>query len=276
MVAAILLLTAIPSTLALAGGTGRLPALGWNRSATLGFSSYCTSLTLRSWNAYHCDVDASKILTAANDIVNKGFKDAGYEYVNIDDCWSVKSGRDNVTHQIIPDPVKFPNGIEGLADRIHGMGLKIGIYSSAGTETCAGYPASIGYESIDAATFAGWGVDYLKYDNCNVPTNWTDTCYSCYADPGTGPGFVNGTCVNTTGLCPPGYDYSQSRTAERYRIMRNALEAQNRTILYSLCEWGTQDVWTWGNETANSWRTTGDIERKLDMQTLKDANAYDG
>ncbi len=86
-------------------------------------------------------------------------QDAGYEYINIDDCWSVQEGRDSETHQIIPDPDKFPDGISGLAEKIHGMGLKIGIYSSAGTKTCAGYPASIGYESVDTATFASWGID---------------------------------------------------------------------------------------------------------------------
>lgn len=86
-------------------------------------------------------------------------QDLGYNYVNLDDCWSVIDGRDTETHQLIPDPEKFPNGIAGLADEIHAMGFKIGIYSSAGTETCAGYPASIGYESIDAATWAAWGID---------------------------------------------------------------------------------------------------------------------
>lgn len=86
-------------------------------------------------------------------------QDAGYQYVNLDDCWSVKSGRDNVTDQLVPDPDKFPDGISGLADTIHDMGFKLGIYSSAGTLTCADYPASIGYESLDAATWAGWGVD---------------------------------------------------------------------------------------------------------------------
>lgn len=85
-------------------------------------------------------------------------QDAGYEYVNVDDCWSVKSGR-NANGQIVPDPTKFPDGISGTADKIHAMGLKMGIYSSAGTETCAGYPASLGYEDIDAATFAAWGID---------------------------------------------------------------------------------------------------------------------
>lgn len=79
--------------------------------------------------------------------------------MNLDDCWSVQSGRDNETDQLIPDPDKFPDGISGLADTIHDMGFKLGIYSSAGTLTCADYPASIGYESIDAATWAAWGVD---------------------------------------------------------------------------------------------------------------------
>lgn len=86
-------------------------------------------------------------------------QDAGYEYVNLDDCWQIMTGRDPVTDQLIPDPEKFPDGISGLADKIHDMGFKIGIYSSAGTETCAGYPASIGFESVDAATWAAWGID---------------------------------------------------------------------------------------------------------------------
>jgi alpha-galactosidase len=88
---------------------------------------------------------------------------AGYQYVNIDDCWSVKSGRDSKTNQIKPDLAKFPQGISGLANKIHGLGLKLGIYSSAGTETCADYPASLGYEAVDAATFASWGID------CEIP-----------------------------------------------------------------------------------------------------------
>jgi len=96
-------------------------------------------------------------------------QDAGYEYVNIDDCWSVKSGRDNETNRLIPDPAKFPNGISGTADQIHEMGLKLGIYSSAGTETCAYYPASIGHEQIDAETWAEWGIDC---ESCNVSIWW--------------------------------------------------------------------------------------------------------
>lgn len=79
--------------------------------------------------------------------------------MNLDDCWSIKTGRDKNTNELIPDLAKFPEGISGLADRIHDMGFKLGIYSSAGTETCAGYPASIGHEITDAASWAAWGVD---------------------------------------------------------------------------------------------------------------------
>ncbi|RYC60802.1 hypothetical protein CHU98_g5387 [Xylaria longipes] len=230
------------SALEWADGTGKLPALGWN-----------------SWNAYHCDINESLILGAAKAM------DAGYEYVNLDDCWSVKSGRDNETQQLVPDPERFPNGISGLADQIHELGFKIGIYSSAGTETCAGYPASIGYESIDAATWAAWGIDYLKYDNCNVPSNWTDECNACVYNRNEPGDYVNGTCVDSDNYCPSGYDYNTSNSAERYAIMRDALQAQNRTILYSLCEWGTAGVEQWGNETGNSWRMSDDIQPAWDV-----------
>ncbi|GAP92717.1 putative alpha-galactosidase [Rosellinia necatrix] len=231
------------SALEWADGTGKLPALGWN-----------------SWNAYHCDINETLILDAAKAMVEFGFKDAGYEYVNLDDCWSVKDGRDSETQQLVPDPERFPNGISGLADQIHEMGLKVGIYSSAGTATCAGYPASIGYESIDAATWAAWGIDYLKYDNCNVPSNWTDECNACVYNLNNPDNYVNGTCVDPNNYCPDGYDYTGSNSAKRYEIMRDALQAQNRTILYSLCEWGTAGVEQWGNKTGNSWRMSDDIQ----------------
>ena len=237
---------------------GRLPALGWN-----------------SWNAYHCDVNETKILAAANYIVSLGLKDAGYEFVNsgsipptrdfsyvdriptVDDCWEVKSGRDTTTGQLLPDPTAFPNGISGVADSVHSMGLKLGLYGSAGTETCAGYPAEIGHESLDAATFAAWGVDYWKYDNCNVPASWTDEYDYCVPD--SSELLANGTCPVTSRTAPAGYDWSTSNTTKRYNIMRDALVAQNRTILYSLCCWGDADVISWGNGTANSWRMSGDI-----------------
>ncbi|KAF4780595.1 alpha-galactosidase [Colletotrichum scovillei] len=140
------------------GKTGRLPALGWN-----------------SWNEYGCDINETVFLTVAQHIVDLGLKDLGYEYVNIDDCWSDKElRRDNVTKEIIVDKVKFPQGIKHTVDKIHELGLKVGIYSDAGTSTCGGFEGSLGYEEIDAATFAKWGIDYLKYDNCNVPKEWFD------------------------------------------------------------------------------------------------------
>lgn len=144
----LLCLLSHPSTgLEKPNSVGRVPALGWN-----------------SWNAYGCNINSSSFLTAANALLSTGLKDAGYIYVNIDDCWSMKDGRDDQTHQLIPNATRFPDGIKGVADEVHDLGLRLGIYSSAGTETCGGYPASIGYESIDAATWAAWGVDYLKYD----------------------------------------------------------------------------------------------------------------
>jgi alpha-galactosidase len=114
-----------------------------------------------SWNKYQCNVNETVIVNVANAISSSGLKDLGYHYVNIDDCWALKQ-RDNTTQRIVPDPVKFPNGIKGVADKVHALGLKLGIYSDAGTNTCAGYPGSYGYEQIDAETFSEWGIDYLK------------------------------------------------------------------------------------------------------------------
>ncbi|KAK5150074.1 hypothetical protein LTS14_010439 [Recurvomyces mirabilis] len=269
----------LPAVLALErpGGVGRLPALGWN-----------------SWNIYGCNIDEAKVLEAANGIIDLGFKDAGYEYIIPDDCWSDLDGRDPVTFQLRPNATKFPDGIKGTADQVHALGLKYGIYSSAGEKTCGGYPASLGYEEIDAATFASWGVDYLKYDNCYVPEYWQDDCLACNADPTYTPdGVVNGSCTSATPevklypfsqpsdtlfpLCALGWptdgvNYTAKYTALRFRIMQNALESQNRTILYSLCEWGTDHPWEWANATGNSWRTTNDInpawERILQILNL--------
>ncbi|KAL9114272.1 MAG: hypothetical protein Q9227_001694 [Pyrenula ochraceoflavens] len=235
--------------LELPDGVGKLPALGWN-----------------SWNAYHCDVDEDKIMAAANSVV--GLENVA-QFFEVDDCWSVKAGRDNVTQQIIPNSTTFPDGIDGLAAKIHDLGLKIGIYSSAGTETCAGYPASIFHESIDAATFADWGIDYLKYDNCNVPSNVTDEYSFCIADPDDGEwpadSFSNGTCTQQPAspnppLAPAGYDWTTSNTYKRYAAMRDALGAQNRTILFSLCAWGHADVQDWSRTVGQSFRMSGDIQ----------------
>ncbi|KAF2792488.1 glycoside hydrolase family 27 protein [Melanomma pulvis-pyrius CBS 109.77] len=227
--------------LVLNNNVGKLPVLGWN-----------------SWNAYHCDINEEQILNTGRQFIDLGLTDVGYKYINIDDCWSVKDHRDPVTNRIIPDPTRFPNGISHTARYLHELGFKLGIYSSAGTTTCAGYPASLGFESVDAAAWAEWGVDYLKYDNCNFPQELTDECKACV--PENRDDLVNGTCTNTNGLCPPDYDYTQSHTHARYTTMRDALLAQPRTILYSLCEWGEAGVNQWGNDTASSWRMSFDID----------------
>ncbi|KAJ7660341.1 glycoside hydrolase, partial [Mycena polygramma] len=194
---------------------GKTPALGWN-----------------SWNAYACSINATKILAAANQFVSLGLKAAGYQYINIDDCWSLMA-RNSTNNQIIPDPTKFPSGISAVATQVHALGLKFGIYSDAGTATCAGFPGSLGFENLDAATFNSWGVDYLKYDNCNVPGNWSDTAL------------------------PENGDWYNSNSAIRYRQMTAALAAQARPVQFNLCLWGNYDVWDWGSRVGHSWRLTG-------------------
>jgi len=199
---------------------GRLPTLGWN-----------------SWNAFHCGVDEEKVLSAANSFISLGLKDAGYVYVNIDDCWSDLSGRDS-QGRIQPNLTLFPDGIAGTAQKVHDMGLMLGLYSDAGTKTCAGYPASLGTEDVDAQTFADWGVDYLKYDNCNVPANWTDA-------------------ANYT-------DWSQSNTAQRFRQMSDAIQSLPSPMFFEICDQGSAMVWTWGATIGQSWRMTDDIQSNWD------------
>ncbi|MEV0819625.1 NPCBM/NEW2 domain-containing protein [Nonomuraea rubra] len=175
-----------------------------------------------NWNAFGCDVNETLIKETADAFVSTGLKDAGYRYVNIDDCWSLRErGPDG---RLVPDPAKFPNGIKGVADYVHGKGLKLGIYGDAGTKTCAGYPGSLGHEELDAQTWADWGIDYLKYDNCNNQS-----------------------------------DGSQEDYVRRYTAMRQALDRTGRSIVYSICEWGTSRPWTWAKGIGHLWRTTGDI-----------------
>ncbi|KAI9754610.1 MAG: GTP cyclohydrolase II [Chaenotheca gracillima] len=175
-----------------------------------------------NWNAFGCDVSEDLLLGTAQKIVDYGLRDLGYHYVILDDCWSV--GRsDNGT--LMPNSTRFPNGMGHVADRLHSMNLGFGMYSSAGTLTCARYPASLGYEEQDAKTFASWGVDYLKYDNC--------------------------------------YNEGQSGTPQitynRYKKMGDALNATGRPILYSLCNWGEDYPWKWAQTISNSWRMSGDV-----------------
>jgi alpha-galactosidase len=218
VLAAALSLTAAP-LIAFTISAPQAMALGNNLALTpqMGFND---------WNAYGCNVSESLIKSTALAMHNNGMQAAGYQYVNIDDCWLTHS-RDSSGH-LVPDPAKFPDGISGTATYVHSLGLKLGIYEDAGTMTCAGFPGSLGHEQTDANSFASWGVDYLKYDNC-------------YADG-----------VNQTSGGGPS---AQSR----YTTMRDALAATGRPILFSLCDWGMQNPWTWGPSVGNSWRTTGDI-----------------
>lgn len=127
---------------------GQTPPLGWN-----------------SWNTFACDVNEKLIREMADAMVTSGMKDAGYEYINIDDCWH---GQRDADGNIQVDEERFPSGMKALADYVHSKGLKIGIYSDAGNKTCAGYPGSRGHEYQDALTYAEWGIDYLKYDWCDT------------------------------------------------------------------------------------------------------------
>ncbi|HHL58053.1 MAG TPA: glycoside hydrolase family 27 protein, partial [Bacteroidetes bacterium] len=143
-------------------GLALTPPMGWN-----------------SWNKFGCDVSEQLIKEIADAMVSSGMKDAGYEYVVIDDCWQV--GRDE-NGNIIPDPERFPSGMKALADYIHAKGLKFGIYSDAGTQTCQKRPGSRGYEFQDARTYASWGVDYVKYDWCNTSTQNAQASYKLMRD----------------------------------------------------------------------------------------------
>ncbi|WP_405673070.1 NPCBM/NEW2 domain-containing protein [Streptomyces sp. NBC_01530] len=194
-----------PTAPTLADGVALTPPMGFN-----------------NWNSTHCrpEFNESMVKGTADLFVEKGLKDAGYQYVNLDDCWALPN-RD-ADGRLVPDPVRFPNGIKAVADYVHSKGLKLGIYTSAGTKTCdsAGFPGALGHEYSDARQFADWGVDYLKYDNCN----------------------------------------NQGVDAKlRYTTMRDALKATGRPIVYSICEWGQNKPWEWAAEVGHSWRTTGDI-----------------
>ncbi|WP_246143760.1 glycoside hydrolase family 27 protein [Actinacidiphila oryziradicis] len=212
---ALLVLGTAPPAQALNNGLARTPPMGWN-----------------DWNAFGCSVSEQLVEQTADYLVSSGLKDAGYSYVNIDDCW-MTSAR-NSAGQLVPDPAKFPDGISGTAAYVHAKGLKLGIYESAGTATCQGYPGSLNHEQTDANSFAAWGVDYLKYDNCN-----------------------------NQGI----------NDQQRYTAMRDALANTGRPILYSLCNWGLASVWTWGAGVGNSWRTTNDINASFStMLSIYKAN----
>ncbi|MDP4210277.1 MAG: glycoside hydrolase family 27 protein [Bacteroidota bacterium] len=183
----------------------KTPPMGWN-----------------SWNKFACNVSEDLIMQMADAMASSGMKDAGYEYVVIDDCWQVDR---DANGEIVVDQKRFPHGIKYLADYIHSKGLKFGIYSCAGSMTCAGRPGGRGHEFQDARTYARWGVDYLKYDWCNTTTQ---------------------------------------NAKSSYITMRDGLFAARRPIVFSICEWGTAKPWEWGKEAGHLWRTTGDIVDRWD------------
>ena len=160
-----LVLTAIGCAaplLALDNGLARTPPMGWN-----------------SWNKFGCKVSESLIREMADTLVSSGMRDAGYQYLVIDDCWQVSR---DATGNIVPDAGNFPSGIKALADYVHSKGLKFGLYSDAGTGTCQNRPGGRGYEYQDARQYAAWGVDYLKYDWCNHTTQDSQSSYALMSD----------------------------------------------------------------------------------------------
>ena len=146
--ALVLALVAAEGPAAASDGLALTPPMGWN-----------------SWNRFHCDVSEQVVRDAADAMVASGMKDAGYQYVVVDDCWQGERDREG---RIAPDPARFPSGMRALADYVHSRGLKFGLYSDAGTLTCATRPGSKDHEGLDARTYAEWGVDYLKYDWCHT------------------------------------------------------------------------------------------------------------
>jgi len=192
-------------------GLAKTPPMGWN-----------------SWNKFAGRVDDATVRAIADAMASNGMKNAGYLYINIDDTW--EAGRNDKGE--IQTNKKFPD-MKALADYVHKKGLRLGIYSSPGPNTCAGYEGSYGHEEQDAMTFAKWGIDYLKYDWCGARTLYTD-----------------------------------EEMPAIYQKMGDALLKTGRPIVYSLCQYGRLDVWKWGAEVGgNLWRTTGDIRDTWDSMT---------
>ena len=181
-------------------GLGDTPQMGWS-----------------TWNCFQGKIDEQQVREIADAMVKEGLRDAGYVFLNIDDCWHGHRDKDGF---IQSDVKRFGTGFKSLADDVHAQGLKIGIYSDAGTQTCAGMPGSLGHEYQDALQYARWGVDYLKYDWCNT-TN------------------VNAKCA--------------------YQLISDAIHEAGRPIFLSMCEWGSNKPWRWARDIGNSWRTTPDI-----------------
>jgi len=181
------------------------PPMGWN-----------------TWNMFAWNIHEDSVRQTADALATMGFRDLGYEYIVIDDCWSRKSGRDS-HGDLVPDPEKFPSGMKALADYVHNLGFKIGIYSDAADLTCGSHPGSYGFEDQDAHLWASWGFDFLKYDYCNAP-------------------------------------FDQESAIQRYTRMGEALRSSGRQFLFSLCEWGGRSPHLWGRSVGGQmWRVSGDV-----------------
>ncbi len=199
-------------------GLALTPPMGWN-----------------TWNTFQRNINEDLIKGTAKIIAESGLKDAGYQYVVIDDCWMTMERDAN--GQLVADPEKFPSGMKALADYIHGLGLKFGIYNCAGTKTCAGFPGGRGHEYEDARLYASWGVDYVKYDWCNTGT---------------------------------------ANAQETYKTFGSALIAAGRPMILSMCEWGKNNPWEWAAPIAQLWRTTGDIASRYSAGTRGTAGYNNG
>ena len=185
-----------------------------------------------SWNQFGPDINEDLLEQIANAMVESGMRDAGYQYIFIDDHWHGKRDAAGFIH---PHSDKFPNGIKPVAKYVHSKGLKLGIYSDAAERTCGGEVGSLGYEEKDAASYAAWGIDYLKYDYCGAPKD-RDTAIA------------------------------------RYTKMADALNQTDRTILFGVCEWGQRQPWLWAAEAGGHlWRTTWDIRDTWEHKGLYDS-----
>lgn len=198
-------------------GLAATPPMGWN-----------------SWNHFGCGgLNEIVIEQTATAMVSSGMKAAGYQYVNLDDCW-MAAHRDS-NGNLVPDPTRFPSGMPALVSYIHNLGLKIGLYEDVGTATCQERPGSYGHYQQDANIFASWGIDYIKMDWCN-----------------------------NTGLDPK----------TQYTQFAHALAKAKGNIIFSICDWGTKQPWTWAPKIGNTWRTTPDISDKwLSMINILDATS---
>ena len=191
-----------------------------------------------TWNFFADNITEADVKSVADAMSLNGLAALGFNYIFIDDGW--QGGRDN-KNNIIPDPKKFPSGIQSLCDYVHSKGMKLGIYSDAAPLTCGGYTASLHFEEQDARSFAAWGIDYLKYDYCGAPPD-------------------------------------QQTAAQRYARMAEALQKSGRNIVLSICEWGDREPWQWGRRSGGQlWRTTADIRDKWKcLQPYKNAKELHG